>query len=126
MRLEHTGGPEWHRPRVEHTGYDNSTLDPSGPEVAGQSKVYSVYDTTDMGAALHNSSEDVSEEQPPFIVDDYVIRIEWQKRGMPHAHILLWSSSATQGLKRDEAEPRNVIAKHDFGHVPIHPSVPCA
>ena len=32
----------------------------------------------------------VRKEDPPFRVVDYVIRIEWQKRGYPHAHILLW------------------------------------
>ena len=30
-------------------------------------------------------------EKPPFKVKDYIIRIEWQKRGYPHAHILLWA-----------------------------------
>ena len=32
----------------------------------------------------------VRKEDPPFRVVDYLIRIEWQKRGYPHAHILLW------------------------------------
>ncbi|CAE7243226.1 pfh1 [Symbiodinium sp. KB8] len=32
----------------------------------------------------------VRKERPPFKVLDYIIRIEWQKRGYPHAHILLW------------------------------------
>ena len=32
----------------------------------------------------------VRKERPPFKVVDYLIRIEWQKRGYPHAHILLW------------------------------------
>ena len=32
----------------------------------------------------------VRKEHPPFRVLDYIIRIEWQKRGYPHAHILLW------------------------------------
>jgi hypothetical protein len=43
-----------------------------------------------------NCWERVSEERRPFTVSDYVIRVEWQKRGMPHAHILLWSSSVQQ------------------------------
>ena len=29
-------------------------------------------------------------EDPPFWVRDLVSRIEWQKRGFPHAHMLLW------------------------------------
>ena len=29
-------------------------------------------------------------EKPPFKLLDYIVRIEWQKRGYPHAHILLW------------------------------------
>ena len=33
----------------------------------------------------------VKQDKPPFKVLDYVIRIEWQKRGYPHAHILLWT-----------------------------------
>ena len=33
----------------------------------------------------------VRQEPPPFKVLDYVVRIEWQKRGYPHAHILLWA-----------------------------------
>ena len=30
-------------------------------------------------------------EKPPFLVLDYIVRVEWQKRGYPHAHILLWT-----------------------------------
>ena len=33
----------------------------------------------------------VRQEAPPFKVLDNVVRIEWQKRGYPHAHILLWA-----------------------------------
>ncbi|CAE7394121.1 pfh1 [Symbiodinium pilosum] len=32
----------------------------------------------------------VRKEHPPFRVLEYIIRIEWQKRGYPHAPILLW------------------------------------
>ena len=32
----------------------------------------------------------VGTESPPFRVTEYIVRIEWQKRGYPHAHILLW------------------------------------
>ena len=38
-------------------------------------------------AGLHRR---MRKERPPFKVLDYIIRIEWQKRGYPHAHILLW------------------------------------
>ena len=32
----------------------------------------------------------IRKEPPPFHVTEYIVRIEWQKRGYPHAHILLW------------------------------------
>ena len=40
-------------------------------------------------AGRHRS---VRKERPPFKIRDYIIRIEWQKRGYPHAHILLWAA----------------------------------
>ena len=42
--------------------------------------------TTD-AAGRHRGAR---KESPPFRIQDYIIRIEWQKRGYPHAHILLW------------------------------------
>ena len=33
----------------------------------------------------------MKQEKPPFKVLDYIVRIKWQKRGYPHAHILLWA-----------------------------------
>ena len=33
---------------------------------------------------------------PPFHVHDYVVRVEWQKRGYPHVHILLWTRERVQ------------------------------
>ena len=47
---------------------------------------------------------------PPFHVDDYVVRIEWQKRGYPHAHMMLW----TRGLLHPTEEPEEP-REHDFG-----------
>ena len=42
---------------------------------------------TDQGGKHHS----MPKERPPFQVTDYIVRIEWQKRGYPHAHILLWA-----------------------------------
>ena len=45
----------------------------------------------------------VKEDKPPFKVFDYIVRIEWQKRGYPHAHILLWTDVPdVTGKKRPE------------------------
>jgi len=44
----------------------------------------------------------VRKEGPPFRVVDYVIRIEWQKRGYPHAHILLWVVEWENAKKPDD------------------------
>ena len=47
--------------------------------------------TADPPCVLGPSVQEVAGVAPPFAVQDYVIRIEWQKRGYPHAHILVWT-----------------------------------
>ena len=32
----------------------------------------------------------------PFHVHDYIVRVEWQKRGYPHVHMLLWTQERVQ------------------------------
>ena len=45
----------------------------------------------------------VKQDKRPFKVLDYIVRIEWQKRGYPHAHILLWADVPdVSGKKRPE------------------------
>ena len=48
----------------------------------------------------------------PFLATDYIIRIEWQKRGFPHAHILLWSDLPTS-RGEGEAEIADVDLSDD-------------
>ena len=56
------------------------------------------------------------EEQPPFQVEDYIVRIEWQKRGMPHAHMLLWSKDAAPRVHGQNAESTEEYPEpHNFG-----------
>ena len=44
-------------------------------------------------------------DKPPFKVLDYIVRIEWQKRGYPHAHILLWTDVPNvTGKRRPEKD----------------------
>eukprot|EP00435_Cladocopium_sp_Y103_P008766 s558_g2.t1 len=44
-------------------------------------------------------------DKPPFKVFDYIVRIEWQKRGYPHAHILLWTDVPdVTGKRRPEKD----------------------
>ena len=47
----------------------------------------------------------VRKERPPFKVVDYLIRIEWQKRGYPHAHILLWVVEWEKPNQKAKAPP---------------------
>eukprot|EP00913_Durusdinium_trenchii_P021087 g19816.t1 len=48
--------------------------------------------------------------KPPFKVLDYVVRIEWQKRGYPHAHILLWADVPdVAGQHRPEEEEESEV-----------------
>ena len=57
----------------------------------------------------------VFKERPPFRVLDYIIRIEWQKRGYPHAHILLWTVEiATGNDHKKEEKARKAEAKPDW------------
>ena len=49
----------------------------------------------------------VRKERPPFKVMDYLIRIEWQKRGYPHAHILLWVVEWEKPKQKAKAPPEN-------------------
>ena len=65
------------------------------------------------------------DEQPPFRAADYVCRIEWQKRGFPHAHMLLWVPchadarnvpTEDHGGDLDEQDKREARRQpHDFG-----------
>ena len=51
--------------------------------------------------------------QPPFHISDYTLRIEWQKRGYPHAHIMMWTRqdlAPAEGCTATAA-----TAEHDFG-----------
>eukprot|EP00435_Cladocopium_sp_Y103_P025616 s2382_g6.t1 len=51
----------------------------------------------------------MKKEKPPFKVLDYIVRIEWQKRGYPHAHILLWADIPdVAGKQRAEDAADNV------------------
>ena len=76
----------------------------------------------------NNDWENPTEELPPFIVADYLARIEWQKRGMPHAHILLWSpgvDAMTRKEKQQNGADQN--HQHDFGpddDVSDHDAIP--
>ena len=48
------------------------------------------------------------DEAPPFVSTDYVCRVEWQKRGFPHAHIMLWAedwSAARDAAQAAAAAP---------------------
>ena len=55
-------------------------------------------------AGQHHS---MSRGKPPFKVLDYIVRIEWQKRGYPHTHILLWADvpDVAGNRRPDDAEP---------------------
>ena len=57
-------------------------------------------------AGRHHS---MKKEKPPFKVLDYIVRIEWQKRGYPHAHILLWADVPdVAGMQRPEDVDKDV------------------
>ena len=47
-------------------------------------------------------------EKPPFHVTEYIVRIEWQKRGYPHAHILLWMKPVSPTETPDPLEAEDV------------------
>ena len=46
------------------------------------------------------------DEPPPFQIKDFVCRVEWQKRGFPHAHILLWLKDETWQQHEGTVEAR--------------------
>ena len=45
-------------------------------------------------------------ESSPFPVTDFVCRVEWQKRGFPHAHLLLWADLALPKKAGRAAKPK--------------------
>ena len=49
-------------------------------------------------------SHSMKKERPPFKILDYIVRIEWQKRGYPHAHILLWADVPDVAAKQRQEE----------------------
>ena len=58
---------------------------------------------------------DTVKEAPkaPFHITDYTLRVEWQKRGYPHAHIMMW----TQKEETSSEDPSGAVVSevHDFG-----------
>lgn len=67
-------------------------------------------------AAAHADLSAPLEEKPPFKARDYIVRIEWQKRGMPHAHILLWVPEVNaQLMKAQEEEDKPRRPPHNYG-----------
>ena len=92
-------------PRVGHTicaysfNVHTSTLQDDEDNQGGAAPA------TDMGGQ-HRT---VRQEPRPFKVLDYVVRIEWQKRGYPHAHILLWADVPDVATKhRPEDAPDDI------------------
>ncbi len=80
-------------------------------------------------AAAYRPDREAGEQEPPFRATDYIARVEWQKRGMPHAHILLWwrAAEAERAANRagtaEEAAAEQPCA-HDFGLRDDAPSDP--
>ena len=78
------------------------------PEVDGEGKESDGEAAPAMDEAGRHHS--MKREKPPFKVVDYIARIEWQKRGYPHAHILLWTDvpDVTGKWRPEEEAPENV------------------
>ena len=79
---------QWLAPDIEVDGQVDVHADPEDQQPAeedddGKSATAPAADA----AGRHHK---VGTESPPFRVTEYIVRIEWQKRGYPHAHILLW------------------------------------
>ena len=49
---------------------------------------------------------------PPFRTTDYIVRVEWQKRGYPHVHILLWTDA-----KAAPDAPDHELTEEDLDHL---------
>ena len=64
---------------------------------------------------MNPSRDQVWEELPPFILDDYIVRIEWQKRGMPHAHLLGYCKRVQRNLRARAASDKPPPQPRSFG-----------
>ena len=55
---------------------------------------------------------DSTKEPPkaPFQITDFTSRVEWQKRGYPHAHIMMWTRDVSPATGANEE-----LEDHDFG-----------
>ena len=63
----------------------------------------------DAPCVIADGAQEIAGVEKPFQVKDYIIRVEWQKRGYPHAHVLLWSETratvaSAAGTQRATAE----------------------
>ena len=66
---------------------------------SGEDEEYEAAPAMDQEGRFHK----VKQDRRPFEIFDYIVRIEWQKRGYPHAHILLWADVPdVSGKKRPE------------------------
>ena len=68
-------------------------------------------DTISVAAPAADTSDQhhaMLKETPPFHITEYIVRIERQKRGYPHAHILLWMKPASPEEALDSPEAEDV------------------
>lgn len=79
---------------------DRPGEDGGGSHRKGDDEEYEVAPAMGQAGCFHK----VKPDKRPFKVLDYIVRIEWQKRGYPHAHILLWADVPdVSGKKRPES-----------------------
>ena len=60
----------------------------------------------------------LSSDNPPGEIHDYVIKIEFQERGAPHAHCLLWVKNAPQIDVDTDEDVRSFVDEYISGRIP--------
>lgn len=61
-----------------------------------------------------------SPPHPLGIVSDYVVRIEFQARGSPHAHCILWVKDAPKVDTNTDEEVIAFVERYQHGALPLH------
>ncbi len=84
------------QPQEMHDGQHNTQSKTQLPEMVDDDAAAPNEEDHHIIDPVHKKQHHRTTDQaapPPFRVTDYIVRVEWQKRGYPHVHMLLWSTA---------------------------------
>ena len=96
----------WLAPNIEVDSKLEADVDPEDQELPAEEE-----DDRSIAAPAADAAgrpHSIRAELTPFHVTEYIVRIEWQKHGYPHAHILLWRQPLRSETRPAAEKPEEV------------------